>query len=71
MANLTTDEAMKIAVVLEETWAYEYKERKKLNGGGSEPTGLRAGFEEDFSFGEEDDNDYWDRPDILYGTPIE
>lgn len=68
---------MKLAVVFEETWAYEYRETKKANsgtsggrGGGVETGGASVGFEEVFSFGEEDDNDYWDRPDILYGEPI-
>lgn len=76
VSNLTEDEAMKLAVIFEESWAYEYRERKKAenNSGGSrgvETGGASIGFEEVFSFGEDDDNDYWDRPDILYGTPIE
>lgn len=64
---------MKLAIVFEETGAYAYKERKRAergeSGGGSRG-GLQEGFEEDFTFGEEDDNDYWDRPDILYGEPL-
>lgn len=72
MAHLTEDEAMKLAVVFEESWAYEYRERKKAESGsgGVETGGASAGFEEVFSFGEEDDNDYWDRPDITRGEPI-
>lgn len=50
--------------MLEESWAYEAKEMKKANRGG-EPVGLRPEFEEDFSFGEEDDNDYWDKKGLL------
>lgn len=66
---------MKLAVVFEESWAYEYRERKKADSagggrGGVETGGASVGFEEVFSFGEDDDSDYYDRPDILYGTPI-
>lgn len=62
--------------MFEESWAYEYRERKKesQSGGGRgavETGGASVGFEEVFSFGEEDDNDYWDRPDITDGIPIE
>lgn len=66
MAKLTESEARKIAIVLEESWAYEYKESKKAQGGGSGNTvGLRPEFEEDFVFGEEDDNDYWSGTDLI------
>ena len=61
---------MKLAIVFEESWAYQYKETKKQQRGEGS-SGLQAGFEEDFSFGEEDDADYWDRPDITEGRPIE
>lgn len=76
VAKLTEDEALKLAVVFEESWAYEYKERKKAEhassgGAGGVETGRASiGFEEVFVFGDDDDSDYWDRPDILYGTPI-
>lgn len=61
-------EAQKIAIVLEETWAYEYKENKKQGRGGSgggEGTGLRPEFEEDFAFGDDDDNDYSDKLGLI------
>lgn len=65
---------MKLAIVFEESWAYEYKERKKAergsDGRGVETGGASTGFEEIFSFGEDDDSDYWDRPDITEGIPI-
>jgi hypothetical protein len=77
VAKLTVDEAMKLAVVFEESWAYEYRERKKAESssssggrGGVETGGASIGFEEVFSFGEDDDSDYWDRPDITDGIPI-
>lgn len=58
---------MLLAVVFEETGAWQYKRNKEMergHGGGGESTkapGLEEGFEEVFSFGEEDDNDYWDK----------
>ena len=46
-----------------------------MDSGGHGSSGVETGkasvgFEEVFSFGEDDDSDYWDRPDILYGEPI-
>jgi hypothetical protein len=66
---LPEDEAMYLAVVFEETGAWQYKKNKEIErnsrsvgeGGETARTGLREGFVEDFSFGEEDDNDYWDK----------
>lgn len=56
---------MMLAIVFEETGAYQYKKNRELESGvgrqgesGSKP-GLQSGFEEDFRFGEEDDTDYW------------
>lgn len=37
---------------------------------GASHTSASQGFEEDFTFGEKDDSDYWDRPDITEGIPI-
>ena len=55
-----------LAVVFEETGAYQYKKNKEMesghSGGGGSPqktAGLESGFEEDFSFGDDDPNDYW------------
>lgn len=71
MARLPEPEARLLAVVFEETGAYQYKKNKEAesghSGGGREPMktpGLEQGFDEDFSFGEEDPNDYWD-PTII------
>lgn len=59
-------EAQKIAIVLEETWAYEYKEnRKAQQQGGGEPVGLQQGFEENFTFGDDDDNDYTQKEELI------
>lgn len=59
-------EAGRLAVVFEETGAYQYRKNREMESShGSaqdQPIthgGLRQGFEEDFSFGEEDDIDYW------------
>lgn len=63
---LPEEEASYLAVVFEETGAYQYKKNKEMDaqtGGGSsnqEAPGLKSGFDEDFSFGMEDDNDYSD-----------
>lgn len=59
---------MKLAIVFEETGAYQYKKNKEAESGGrsgGEPyqTGLRPGFEEDFRFGDNDPNDYWSGTD--------
>ncbi len=55
--------------------AYQQKENKKIEGRGQAGDdykfGLKQGFEESFSFGDEDTNDYWDRPDITEGRAIE
>jgi ribosomal protein L15 len=54
-------------VVFEETGAYQYKKNKEMergqSSGGGETgargrSGLQQGFEEIFSFGENDDTDY-------------
>jgi len=71
VAGLPESEARKIAVTLEESWGYEYREQRKQRNESDYPSGLREGFEEDFVFGDDDDADYWDRPDILEGRPIE
>jgi hypothetical protein len=63
---LPEDEAILLAIVFEETGAYQYKKNKELESGhssrgsgeGTKP-GLQPGFEEEFSFGEEDETDYW------------
>lgn len=57
-------EALRLATVFEETGAYQYKKNREVesshgSGADSVRPGLRSGFEEDFSFGEEDDTDYW------------
>lgn len=67
MFSLPESEAQKIAIVLEETWAYEYKENRKAqskSSGGGE-TGLRSGFEEEFTFGDDDDNDYTQKEELI------
>lgn len=66
MFNLPESEAQKIAIVLEESWAYEYKENRKAQGKSSgTSTGLQQGFEEDFTFGDDDDNDYTDKEGLI------
>jgi len=56
-----------LAVVFEETGAYQYKKNKEAErgqgGGASGGVGLKEGFEETFSFGEDDTNDYWQGTD--------
>lgn len=60
-------EAMRLAIVFEETGAYQYKKNREAEsgsyGGGANDwhvqPGLKQGFEEDFSFGAEDNTDYW------------
>lgn len=67
MFSLPESEAQKIAIVLEETWAYEYKENRKAqnkSSGGVEP-GLKEGFEEEFVFGDDDDNDYTQKEELI------
>lgn len=46
--------------MLEEVGAYQYKKNKEYerDTSGDSQVGLRPEFEEDFSFGEEDDTDY-------------
>jgi hypothetical protein len=66
VARLPEPEALRLAVVFEETGAYQYKKNKELDrgggggGGGESPSrgGLQQGYEEIFSFGENDDTDY-------------
>lgn len=66
MFNLPESEAQKIAIVLEESWAYEYKENRKAQGKSSgTSTGLQQGFEEDFTFGDDDDNDYTQKEELI------
>lgn len=53
-----------MAIVFEETGAYQYKRSRETDTdssrtGTKDRTGLERGFEEDFSFGEDDPNDYW------------
>ncbi len=55
-----------MAVVFEETGAYQYKKNKEAergSGGVSGGVGLKEGFEETFSHGEDDPNDYWQGTD--------
>lgn len=62
--QLTEEEALYLAVVFEETGAYQYKKNREMEsktGGSGGETGMRSGFKEDFSFGGDDDNDYWDK----------
>lgn len=68
MAGLPEPEASLLAVVFEETSAYQFKKSRdaeRAGGGGvpgsgqMKPPGLERGFEEDFTFGEDDPNDYW------------
>lgn len=63
---LSEEEATYLSVVFEETGAYQYKKNKEAESGssGGGGAGLKAGFEEDFSFGGEDDNDYWDKTEV-------
>ena len=66
MGQLPEEEALYLAVVFEETGAYQYKKNKEAERGSGDTgdgPGLRPGFEETFSFGEEDDNDYWQGTD--------
>lgn len=72
VGSLTEQEALYLAVVFEETGAYQYKKNKEIErqssgSGGSGETGkkpgLEPGFEEIFSFGEDDPNDYWSGTD--------
>lgn len=60
---LPEDEAAYLAVVFEETGAYQYKKNKEMESpsSGGESAGLKPGFDQDFAFGAEDDNDYWDK----------
>jgi hypothetical protein len=71
--QLPEDEAMLLAVVFEETGAYQYKKNKELergtgSGSGADApmrTGLKDGFEVDFVFGDDDPNDYWSGTDLI------
>lgn len=63
---LPEDEARYLAIVFEETGAYQYKKNREMESqssgkGTTKQPGLESGFEQDFMFGEEDDNDYWDK----------
>jgi len=72
---LTEEEATYLSIVFEEVGAYQYKKNKEMErdsgnsggGGGEMPhqTGLKPGFEEIFSFGEDDPNDYWTGTDLI------
>ena len=71
---LPESEAKKLAIVFEETAKYQREQQKKAESqnsgyehGGS---GVEGAWEADFEFGSEDENDYWDRPDITKGQPI-
>jgi hypothetical protein len=62
VASLPEPEAARLAILFEEIGAYTYRENKKSegkSGGDGYQAGLKPGFVEDFSFGEEDDTDYW------------
>jgi len=62
-----------LAIVFEEIGAYQAKENKKVErkqAGDDYKFGLKQGFVEEFSFGDDDYNDYFDRPDITEGRPI-
>ncbi len=75
VASLPESEAQRLAVVFEEVGAYQYKTNKELERNSSrshfDDSGSGGIWEEQFSFGGDDDHDYADRPDILYGLPIE
>jgi hypothetical protein len=65
---LPEEEAAYLAIVFEETGAYQYRKNKEMESqshtSGSSETkkpGLEPGFEEIFSFGDDDPNDYWDK----------
>lgn len=74
---LPEEEATYLSIVFEETGAYQYKKNKEMehaSGGSGGPglaggtpgetggkPGLKPGFEEIWSFGEDDPNDYWDK----------
>lgn len=82
MRQLPEDEALLLAVVFEEIGAYQHKKNKELESnqggagqGASAPApyrvGLKEGFEETFSFGEDDPNDYWHfKEDLAAGNYI-
>lgn len=63
MAALPEPEASLLAIVFEETGAYHYRSKQaepdSRGAGPAGKSGLERGFEEDFSFGEDDPNDYW------------
>ena len=62
-----------MAIVFEEVGAYQYKKSKEVESkqaGSDYKFGIKPGFEEEWRFGDEDTNDYWDRPDITKGEPI-
>ncbi len=65
MGRLPEEEAIYLAIMFEEVGAYQYKKNKEMEheGGGERESGLRPGFEEDFRFGEDDPNDYWQGTD--------
>jgi hypothetical protein len=60
-----------LAIIFEESWGYEFSEMKKAKSGygsgsgGGDHGGVSGEWEEVFSFGEEDDNDYWSGTDCL------
>ena len=71
---LTESEARKLAIVFEETAKYQREQQRKAereSGGGFDHHGVEGGhWETTFEFGEDDPNDYYDRPDITEGQPI-
>lgn len=73
--KLPESEARKLAIVFEEVAAHQYRENKKAekNRGARDTgeSGFRPGFEEDFSFGEDDPSDYSDRPDVKEAWPFD
>jgi len=60
VAGLPEPEALKLSVYFEEVAAYQFKKNKEDNRLTGTSTGLKSGFEQDFSFGEEDNQDYMD-----------
>jgi hypothetical protein len=85
--RLPEDEAHLLAIVFEEIGAYQYRKNKELESGTEQGgvgshrqgattppyrIGLKEGFEEVFSFGEDDPNDYWHfKEDLAAGNFVD
>ncbi len=70
MYMLDESEARKLAVVFEETAAYDREQQRNLDrqsGKGS----MGPGWEEVMTIEDEEPPDYWQRPDITEGAPYE